>query len=75
VRCTEREARARPHREKDHRDDHRGASPWAEIGADDPKAAICSRGAEYAVTGGLRQDLERGFLRYDSRTGAVTVNL
>jgi hypothetical protein len=39
-----------PDREKEYRDDHRGASPWAEIAGDDPKAAICSLAEDVAST-------------------------
>ncbi len=46
---------------------------WGQLGYERSSLGY-PRGAEYAVTGGLRQDFERGFLRYDSRTGAVTVN-
>jgi uncharacterized protein with LGFP repeats len=46
---------------------------WGQLGYERSSLGY-PRGAEYAVTGGVRQDFERGYLRYDSRTGAVTVN-
>jgi len=39
-----------PDREKEYAAEHRGASPWAEIDGDDPKAAICTLAEDIAST-------------------------
>ncbi|HWN28383.1 MAG TPA: hypothetical protein VNP37_15565 [Actinomycetospora sp.] len=39
-----------PDREKEYREDHRGADPWTEIGGDDPRAVVCSLADEIAST-------------------------
>jgi len=39
-----------PDREKEYREDHRGADPWTEVGSADPEAAICSLAEEIAMT-------------------------
>jgi uncharacterized protein with LGFP repeats len=48
-------------------------SRWAQLGHERSSLGY-PKSDERAVTGGLRQDFERGYLRYNASTGAVTVN-
>jgi gas vesicle protein len=39
-----------PDREKEYREEHRGADPWTEVEAGDPKATVCALAEDIALT-------------------------